>query len=726
MAEKNNKGETDTKSKPTDIRGGQPEPDLAGGQSNARSRQRRIVSKPKKANTEANTVEFRKTAPTAVRKTMSADEWMEQYFSSEQDYAKDATGAAGGTNKTRKSTQRPQAGRSKSTVTSSGTGTPSESRGSNEKKVRESKQGNARSQGAAHTDTVRVGRVKKAAAKHSFEIPADVNGKLRIIPLGGLDEIGKNMTVIEYENDIIVIDCGLGFPEDDMPGIDLVIPDTTYLEENKAKIRGILLTHGHEDHIGAIPYVLRNINPPVYGTNLTLGIVKNKLKEVTLTHKPRLHCVNAGDTVKLGSFSVEFIHVNHSIADACALAIKTPLGTIVHSGDFKLDLTPIDGEIMDITRFGELGKAGVLMLMCESTNAERPGTTPSEKKVGASLEYIFTVQKEKRIVISTFSSNVHRVQQIIDIAARHGRKVAVTGRSMLNIVGAAIELGYMNVPEGVLIDISEIRKYSPHEIALVTTGSQGEPMSALYRMAFGEHREVRLGAGDVVVLSSSPIPGNEKLIGRIVNELCKLGAEVIRDAAVEVHVSGHACQEELKLMHALTRPKYFMPVHGEYKHMSANRELALYMGMNPQNIFISDIGKVLEIDRKGAKWGGTVPSGKVLIDGSGVGDVGNIVIRDRILLSQDGVIIVAATVSADGEYIMSGPDIVTRGFVYVRESEDIIDDMRGVAQKAILSCLGTKNTDWFRIKNRIKDDLAKYIFAKTKRKPMIIPTIMNV
>ncbi|MBE6548376.1 MAG: ribonuclease J [Ruminococcaceae bacterium] len=555
------------------------------------------------------------------------------------------------------------------------------------------------------------------------EIPGQ---KLKIIPLGGLSEIGKNMTVIEYGDDIIVIDCGLGFPEEDMPGIDLVIPDVTYLEENKEKIRGIFLTHGHEDHIGAIPYVLRQIDLPIYGTNLTLGIVKNKLKEVTLPYQPKLNCVKAGDTIKVGRLSVEFIHVNHSIADACALAIRTPVGMIVHSGDFKLDLSPIDGEIMDITRFGELGKEGVLLLMCESTNAERPGTTPSEKKVGASLEYIFTVQKDKRIVISTFSSNVHRVQQIIDVAARHGRKVAITGRSMLNIVGAAVELGYMHVPEGVLIDVAEMRKYSPHEVALVTTGSQGEPMSALYRMAFGEHREVRLGAGDVVVLSSSSIPGNEKLINRIVNELCKLGAQVIRDAAVEVHVSGHACQEEIKLLYALTKPKYFMPVHGEYKHMAANRELAMYMGMDPRNIFISDIGKVLEIDKKSAKWGGTVASGKVLIDGSGVGDVGNIVLRDRILLSQDGVIIVVATVSADGGYIMSGPDIVTRGFVYVRESEDLMEEMKNIAQKSMMSCLGGKYHDWFRIKTKVKDDLSKYIYTKTKRKPMIIPMIMNV
>lgn len=572
-------------------------------------------------------------------------------------------------------------------------------------------------------------KINKPVSKSKSEANkfSNPNEKLKIIPLGGLNEIGKNMTVVEYGDDIIVIDCGLAFPDEEMPGVDLVIPDISYLETNRERLRGIFLTHGHEDHIGAIPYVLRNINPPIYGTKLTLGIVKNKLKEFTLPYVPKLQCVAAGDVVKVGQLSVEFIHVNHSIADACALAIKTPLGTIVHSGDFKLDLTPIDGEVMDIARLGELGKEGVLLLMCESTNAERPGNTPSERKVGASLEYIFTVNNDKRIVIATFSSNVHRVQQIIDTAAHHSRKVAITGRSMLNIVGAAVELGYMHVPDGVLIDISEIRKYRPDELTLVTTGSQGEPMSALYRMAFGEHREVTLGANDVVVLSSSAIPGNEKLVGRIVNELCKLNVKVIHDAAVEVHVSGHACQEELKLMQALTRPKYFMPVHGEYKHMAENRNLALYMGMDSRNIFISDIGKVLEIDSDGARFGGTVTSGRVLVDGYGVGDVGNIVLRDRRLLSQDGLIVVVATVSAEGGYILSGPDIVSRGFVYVRESEDLMDDMRKIALDAINLCLEKcDSADWFQIKGKVKDDLAKFILNKTKRKPMIIPMIMNI
>ena len=578
-----------------------------------------------------------------------------------------------------------------------------------------------------NSKTVKHDKKPKQKVAAIPEIAYNPGAKVRIIPLGGLHEIGKNMTAIECGDDIIVIDCGLAFPDEEMPGVDLVIPDVTYLEANAARVRGIVLTHGHEDHIGAIPYVLRNINPPIYGTRLTIGIVRNKLKEFSLDVSPKLIEVKAGDVIRLGGMSVEFIHVNHSIADACALAIKTPLGTIVHSGDFKLDLTPIDGEIMDITRLGELGKEGVMLLMCESTNAERPGSTPSERKVGASLEYIFNTHKKQRIVIATFSSNVHRVQQIIDAAARHGRKVAVTGRSMLNIVGAAVELGYMNVPKGVLIDISEIRKYNPEQITIVTTGSQGEPMSALYRMAFGDHREVQLTMNDVVIISSSAIPGNEKLVGRIINELCKCGVKVIHDSSADVHVSGHACQEELKLMQALVRPKYFMPVHGEYKHLAANRDLALSMGMDSRNIFISDIGNVLEIDKDGAKISGTVTAGKVLVDGYGVGDVGNIVLRDRLLLSQDGLIVVVATVSSDGGYLLSGPDIVSRGFIYVRESEDLMEEMRQVVLQTINGCLRANNKlDWYHIKGRVKDDLAKYIYSSTKRKPMIIPMIMNV
>ena len=559
-------------------------------------------------------------------------------------------------------------------------------------------------------------------------LPTVPGAKLRVIPLGGLNEVGKNMTVMEYGDDIIIIDCGIGFPdEDEMPGIDLVVPDTTYLETNRNRIRGMVITHGHEDHVGAIPYILQKLDIPIYGTRLALGIIENKLQEHTLPWKADLRCVKAGDVIKLGaSFTVEFIRVNHSIADACALAINTPLGMVIHSGDFKLDLTPIDGDMMDITRLGELGRAGVLLLMCESTNAERPGYTPSETKVGRSLEVIFTMHKDRRIVISTFSSNVHRVQQIINISARHGRKVAVTGRSMINIVSAAVELGYMTVPEGVLIDINDIKRYKPEELTLITTGSQGEPMSALYRMAFGEHSQVSLGWGDLVVLSASAIPGNEKLVGRIVNELSKMGVTVINDASVEVHVSGHACQEELKLMQGLTRPRYFMPVHGEYKHMAANRDLAVAMGVPESHVFISDIGKVLEIDEKGARWAGTVPSGVVLIDGLGVGDVGNIVLRDRKHLSQDGLIVVVAAVDAASGLRVAGPDIMSRGFVYVRESEELMEEIRRIAVDAIDISLRRSGRDWFEIKNTVKDDITKFLYARTGRRPMVLPIIMDV
>ncbi|MBE6530920.1 MAG: ribonuclease J [Ruminococcaceae bacterium] len=558
-------------------------------------------------------------------------------------------------------------------------------------------------------------------------MPKKAKGKLRVIPLGGLNEIGKNLTVLEYGDDIIIIDCGLGFPDEDMLGVDLVIPDISYLEANSDKIRGIVLTHGHEDHIGAIPYLLRQINPPIYGTRLTLGIIRNKLEEHVLPSEPQLICVSSGDVVKLGALSVEFIHVNHSIADACCLAISTPLGTVVHSGDFKLDVTPIDGEMMDITRLGEIGRKGVLLLMCESTNAERPGFTMSERKVGKSLESIFTANPNKRIVIATFSSNVHRVQQIINTSVAHGRKVAVTGRSMLNIIGAAVELGYMTVPEGVLVDLNELKRFRPEEITIITTGSQGEPMSALYRMAFAEHAQVTLGANDLVVLSSSPIPGNEKLVGRIINELTKNGVSVFHDAVVEIHVSGHACQEEIKLMQALLKPKYYMPVHGEHRHLAANRELAMDMGIDSSRIFISDIGKVLEIDTKGARFAGTVPSGKVLVDGYGVGDVGNIVLRDRRHLAQDGLIVVVASVDTDAKLLLSGPDIVSRGFVYVRESEELMEEARQIATDAINRCLDRRAAiDRMELKTAVKDDLSKYLYSKTKRKPMVLPVIMNL
>ena len=555
---------------------------------------------------------------------------------------------------------------------------------------------------------------------------AKKDSKLKVISLGGLGEIGKNMTVLEYENDIIVVDCGLGFPDDDMLGVDLVIPDVSYLEKNIDKVRGFVLTHGHEDHIGALPYVLKTVNKPVWGTRLTVGIVANKLSEHTFKEKPVLNTVEAGDVVKLGVFSAEFIRVNHSIADACAISINTPVGTVFFSGDFKLDLTPVEGKIMDIPRIGEIGNKGVALLCCESTNVERPGYTPSEKTVGHSLDVILNQNPERRVIIATFSSNVHRVQQIINASAARGRKVAVTGRSMINIVKTAIELGYMNVPDGTLIDINEIKRYKDQQLTIVTTGSQGEPMSALYRMAFSDHDKVELGPNDLVVISAHPIPGNEKLVGKIINELFRKGVKVVYDALADVHVSGHACQEELKLMHALTRPKYFMPVHGEYRHLITHKRLAQEMGMPENHIFVSEIGKVLELDKDSCKFNGMVPSGKILVDGYGVGDVGNIVLRDRRHLAQDGLIVVVATVDIDERMIISGPDIVSRGFVYVRESEQLMDQVRQIAKDALTDCLDHNITDWTELKGRVKDDLSKFLWSKTKRKPMILPVVMNV
>lgn len=549
--------------------------------------------------------------------------------------------------------------------------------------------------------------------------------KLKVMMLGGLNEIGKNIAVLEYEDDIIVIDCGLAFPDDDMLGIDLVIPDITYLEKNADKIRGILITHGHEDHIGAIPYVLRTINPPIYGTRLTLGILENKLNEHKLTKQAQLNTVEAGDTVKLGCFEAEFIHVNHSIADACAIAVRTPVGVVIHTGDFKLDVSPIDGEMMDVTRLGEYGREGVLLLMCESTNVERPGYTPSERKVGGQLDQIYMQNGDKRIIIATFSSNVHRVQQIINTSAKYGRHVAVTGRSMVNVVGAAVRLGYMDVPEDVLIDISDIGRYKPEQITIITTGSQGEPMSALYRMAFSDHNQVELTSGDLVVLSSHAIPGNEVLVGKIINEMYRRGVNVYHEEE-EVHVSGHACREEIKMMHSLTKPKFFMPIHGEYRHLMQHKELAQFMGMSANHIFVCEIGQVLELDGESCRRAGSVPSGRVLIDGYGVGDVGNIVLRDRRHLAQDGLIVVVATVDVDSCEIISGPDIISRGFVYVRESEELMDEVRAIARNVLEETLEAGVTEWNQLKSNVKDDLSKYLYSKTKRKPMILPVIMNV
>ncbi len=552
-------------------------------------------------------------------------------------------------------------------------------------------------------------------------------GKLRVMMLGGLQEIGKNITVLEYERDIIVVDCGMGFPDEDMPGVDLVIPDFTYLIQNADRVRAVLLTHGHEDHIGGVPYLLQSLSVPVYGTRLTLGILEKKLEEFKFVKKPVLKTVEAGDTVYFGAFSVEFIHVNHSIADSAALAIYTPVGTVLHSGDFKLDVSPIDSKMMDIARLGEIGNDGVALLLCESTNAERAGFTPSERIVGGSLEHIFLTHKKNRLVIATFSSNVHRVQQVIDASARHGRRVAVIGRSMVNVIGAATELGYMDVPEGVLIDVSEIKRFRPEEITLVTTGSQGEPMSALYRMAFGEHDRVKLTPNDVVVISASAIPGNEKDVGKIVNALVKNGIGVINDSDMHVHVSGHACKEELKLMHALIRPKYFMPIHGEYRHLYAHKELAEYMGMPSDRIFVSEIGKVFEMSEDEAGFtGATVPAGNVLVDGSGIGDVGSVVLRDRKHLAEDGLIVAVVAIDTYSKSIISGPDIVTRGFVYVKESGDLIDEARDTVRRAIENALGNNISDFMEIKTIAKDALSRFIFKKTKRRPMVLPVVTEI
>ena len=551
-------------------------------------------------------------------------------------------------------------------------------------------------------------------------------GKLRVIPLGGLQEIGKNMTAFEYGEDIIVIDAGLGFPDDEMLGVDLVIPDISYLVKNAHKIRGILITHGHEDHIGAVPYLLAQISVPIYGTRLSLGIIEGKLDENPPPFEPELYTVEAGDVINLGVFKAEFIHVNHSIADACAICLRTPVGTVFHTGDFKLDVSPIDGNVMDLTRIGEIGKNGVELLLCESTNAERSGFTSSERTVGSSLERIFAQYEDRRLIITTFSSNVHRVQQIINTSYKHGRKVAILGRSMVNVIGAAAELGYMDLPEGVLIDIRDINRYRPEDITLITTGSQGEPMSALYRIAFSEHDKVKISSKDVVVLSSSAIPGNERLVGKIINALVRNGVKVVNDSTEDVHVSGHACREEIKLMMALLKPKYFMPIHGEDRHLYANKDIAEFMGIPSENIFISEIGKVLEIDRKEAKFNGSEPAGKVLVDGSGVGDIGSVVLRDRKHLSEDGLVVVVVTVDIEGRMIVSGPDIVSRGFVYVKESEELMREARSIAEEALMRILTKGVTDRTHLKTVIKDDLSKFIYKETKRKPMILPVIMDV
>ncbi|BDF69769.1 ribonuclease J [Oscillospiraceae bacterium] len=549
--------------------------------------------------------------------------------------------------------------------------------------------------------------------------------KLKIISLGGLNEIGKNITAYEYGGDMILVDVGMGFPDDDMYGIDVVIPDFTYLIKNKDRIRAIFLTHGHEDHIGSIPYLLRSVNAPIYATRMTAGLVKLKLEEHRLLDKTKLITCEAGEVVKAGKFSVEFIHVNHSIADAVSFAIKTPVGTVVHTGDFKIDSTPIQGGMIDLARFGELGKQGVLALLCDSTNVERPGYTKSERCVGASFDALFR-GCESRIIVTTFASNVDRIQQVISVAAKYGRKVAVTGRSMENAMKVSTELGYMQVPDGVLVDVNHIKSLPKNKVCIITTGSQGETMSALTRMAFSTHKQVDIQPGDRVIISASAIPGNENSIGGVINELYRKDAEVVNEREGQLHVSGHACQDELKIIHALIKPKFFIPVHGEQRMLKVHSKLAQSMGMDAKNIIISDVGKVIELTPNSAKINGTVPSGKVFVDGYGVGDVGSVVLRDRKHLAEDGMIVVVVSMSSQDGSVVSGPDIITRGFVYVKESEGLMEELKGVAVHALENCQRDNCTDWAAIKAEIKNDLSGYLYKKTKRNPMILPVIMEV
>ncbi len=549
--------------------------------------------------------------------------------------------------------------------------------------------------------------------------------KLKIISLGGLNEIGKNLTVYEYGNDIIIVDVGMGFPDDEMYGIDVVIPDFTYLIQNRDRVRGIFITHGHEDHIGAIPYLLRDVNVPIYATRMSAGLIKLKLEEHRLADKVKMITCEAGETVKAGKFTVEFIHINHSIADAVAFAIRCPLGVCVHTGDFKIDPTPIQGGMADLTRLGELGREGVLALLADSTNVERPGFTKSERSVGASFEALFR-GCDQRIIITTFASNIDRIQQIINVAAKYGRKVAVTGRSMENAMRVSTELGYMQVPEGILVDIAQIKTLPKDKICIITTGSQGETMSALTRMAFNTHRQVDIQAGDRIIISASAIPGNEASVGNVINELYRRDAEVVNERDLPLHVSGHACQEELKIIHALVKPRYFIPIHGEQRMLKTHSKLARGMGMDPRSIVISDVGKVIEISHKDVKINGSGPAGKVFVDGYGVGDVGAVVLRDRQHLAQDGMIVVVASLSGEDGGLISGPDIITRGFVYVKESEELLEEMRQVALDALNNCIDRGNRDWSSIKSEIKGTLSNFLYKKTKRNPMILPVIMEV
>ena len=549
--------------------------------------------------------------------------------------------------------------------------------------------------------------------------------KLKIIPLGGLGEIGKNLTVYEYGQDILVVDCGLGFPDEELYGIDAVIPDITYLKQNKDRIRGIVITHGHEDHIGALPYVMRELDVPIYATSLTAGIIELKLEEFDLLYNTQIFTKKAGDRFKLGCFEVEMIHVNHSIADSVALAIKTPIGTVIHTGDFKIDVTPIQGEMIDLARLGQLGKQGVLALLSDSTNVERPGHTDSERKVAEKFDELFK-GCEKRVIVTTFASNVQRIQQIVNVAAKYKRKVAVTGRSMENMIKVARELGYMDIPEGVLVELNQIKGQPKDRTVIISTGSQGESMSALYRMAFSEHKQINIDAGDRIIISASAIPGNETTVSKVIDELFHKGAEVIYDRHTDLHVSGHASQEDQKMMLALTKPKFFIPVHGEYRMLCKHAELGRIMGVEPNNIVIAENGSVIELSRKSIKSVDIVPAGRVFVDGSGVGDVGSIVLRDRKHLAQDGMIVVVLALSGEDSSLISGPEIVTRGFIYEKESEDLIEEMKRVIFESLESCRHQRITDWAGIKNKVRTNLTGYLYKTTKRSPMILPVIAEI
>ena len=549
---------------------------------------------------------------------------------------------------------------------------------------------------------------------------------IKIIPLGGLHEIGKNITIFEYEDEIIVVDCGLSFPEDDMLGVDLVIPDITYLLKNQEKVKGLVITHGHEDHIGGIPYFLKQLNVPIYATRLAAGLISNKLEEHKLLRSTEMNIVNQGQTIKLGkNFKVEFIRSSHSIPDSVMLAITTPAGTILHTGDFKVDYTPIDGQLMNFSRIAELGKEGILALMSDSTNSERKGFTMSESSVGEVFDKLF-LNCTKRIVVATFASNVHRIQQIVNSAIKYGRKIAICGRSMINIITTAVELGYIKCPENIFIDIDMIGSYTDEQLVIITTGSQGEPMSALTRMAAGDHRKVKITPNDLVIISATPIPGNEKFVSKVIDDLMQIGAEVVYSSLADIHVSGHACQEEQKLILALAQPKYFIPVHGEYRQLRAHSETAQLMGIGKENVFMLTNGKILELSEEEAKFTGTVPSGRVLVDGLGVGDVGNIVLRDRQHLAQDGLIVIVLTMDSQTGEVVAGPDVISRGFVYVRESENLMDDVKSVVRHEISKCEERGIRDWATIKSTVKENLRDYLFIKTKRNPMIIPIIMEV